>query len=136
MRVVEVTLQDLHTGMLVQQRDGVYMLVFLDTPFGDILKEVDGNEWMELHCIEEDLRSGDEYSSDLDIIRVLEPNTVLDMFSPFRSNYRLLWEEEDKEPQDDAKEESEDVLSLLTELEEEVDRMVKLLDISKKKYKD
>lgn len=127
------TLQDIRTGMLVQQRDGQYMIVFLDTSFGDVIRGVDDRtDWMYLADIEDNFKSRD--SRELDIVKVLEPRVVLNLFSVTKEDYDLVWEEdvvgEDKVEEED----NTDMVKLLNELESEVERMVELLSINKKKY--
>lgn len=87
----------LKSGMIVVNKGGDKYLVLLNSPYGNILSNLNGG-WMSLESYDDELKLKDERDSEYNISRIYEPkfkgclSKFISEFETEREHYRVIWE--------------------------------------------
>ena len=87
---------ELKTGMQVETRDGERYVVLLDTPSGDVIVKVGGNNWDELNNYNKLMLFNNKEFLKSDIVKVYS-NTFSNQYLIKKMDERfLIWEREEE----------------------------------------
>ena len=93
-----MTKSELKTGMLVEMRNGDLCMVFKDVATewaeGDVVVQVDGNEWDTLDNFDDQFRHNDEYCNDWDFMKIYKQRHALTLRGKpeYNRNIPPIWE--------------------------------------------
>ena len=80
---------DLKSGMQIEQRDGDRMIVFIDSPAGDVFVKVNGDDCDRLNMFDEDLCH--EYNKEYDVVKIYSSDDITGYNNKISSE-DLIWE--------------------------------------------